>query len=183
MTTSKRTFIPGAPHLIKMQIYVHLMYLSIFVKFCALEPIGCLTISSWWSNGRDKVPVTYSNVWCILVDNTCNILWQAVTLPNWSCSLTSTKMESPMRPPVTQIQMMKVLASMKTIFYDPLLVLCRLRLRALSRPSRAVGSWGHHKPSLRPVMAHGSGFKYQKPEAAAQANGFLWQCDIYISTN
>ena len=119
-TTSKRTFIPGAPHLIKMQIYVHLMYLSIFVKYCALEPIGCLTISSWWSNGRDKVPVTYSNVWCILVDNTCNVLWQAVTLPNWSCSLTSMKMESPMRPPVTQIQMMKVLASMKTIFYDPL---------------------------------------------------------------
>ena len=54
-----------------------------------------------------------------------------------------------------------------------LLVLCRLRLRALSRPSRAVGSRGRHKPSLRPVTAHGSGFKYQKPEAAAQADGFL----------
>ena len=53
------------------------------------------------------------------------------------------------------------------------LVLCRLRLRALSRPSQAVGSRGRHKPSLRPMMAHGSGFKYQKPEAAAQADGFL----------
>ena len=55
----------------------------------------------------------------------------------------------------------------------PTVVLCWLRLRALSRPSQAVGSRGHHKPSLRPVTAHGSGFKYQKPEAAAQADGFL----------
>ena len=38
---------------------------------------------------------------------------------------------------------------------------------------RAVGSRGRHKPSLRPVTAHGSGFKSQKPEAAAQADGFL----------
>ena len=41
--------------------------------------------------------------------------------------------------------------------HDHRLVLCRLRLRALSRPSRAVGSRGRHKPSLRPVTAHGSG--------------------------
>ena len=57
----------------------------------------------------------------------------------------------------------------------PLIVLCQLRLRALSWPSQAIGSQGHHKPSLRPVTAHGSGFKSQKPEAAAQADSFLWQ--------
>ena len=57
--------------------------------------------------------------------------------------------------------------------YEVGIVLCRLRLRALSQPSRAVGSRDHHKPSLRPVTAHSSGFKYQKPEAAAQADGFL----------
>ena len=59
-TTSKRTFIAGGPLLIKMQIYVYLMYLRILVKFCAIEPTGCLTISLWRSNGRDEVPVTYS---------------------------------------------------------------------------------------------------------------------------
>jgi hypothetical protein len=54
------------------------------------------------------------------------------------------------------------------------LVLCRLRLKALSRPNRAEGSRGRHKPSLRPVTAHGSGFISQKPEAAAQADGFAF---------
>ena len=39
----------------------------------------------------------------------------------------------------------------------PRVVLCQLRLKALSLLSRAVGSRGRHKPSLRPVMAHGSG--------------------------
>ena len=61
------------------------------------------------------------------------------------------------------------------------LVLCRLRLKALSRPSRAVGSRGRHKPSLRPVTAHGSGFRSQKPEAAAQADGFCGLIDLYFT--
>jgi hypothetical protein len=52
------------------------------------------------------------------------------------------------------------------------LVLCRLRLKALSWLNRAESSPGHHKPSLKPVTAHGSGFTSQKPEAAAQADGF-----------
>ena len=65
------------------------------------------------------------------------------------------------------------------------LVLCRLRLRALSRPSRAVGSRGRHKPSLRPVTAHGSGFKSQKPEAAAfcdNGNIYIYQLINLIRT-
>ena len=42
------TFLPGAPLLIKFQLYhdVHFMYLRIYVKFCAIEPIGCLEIAS-----------------------------------------------------------------------------------------------------------------------------------------
>jgi hypothetical protein len=59
------------------------------------------------------------------------------------------------------------------------LVLCRLRLKALSRPNRAESSRGHHKPLLRLVTAHGSGFISQKPEAMAQAYGFGGLMDLY----
>ena len=53
-------------------------------------------------------------------------------------------------------------------------VMCRLRYQAWSRPSWAESSPSRHKPSLRPLTAHGSSFISQKPEAAAQADGFLW---------
>ena len=35
------SFIPGAPFLKKIEVYVHLMYLRIYVKFCVIEPIDC----------------------------------------------------------------------------------------------------------------------------------------------
>ena len=52
------------------------------------------------------------------------------------------------------------------------LVLCRLRLKAWSRPCRAVGSLSRHKPSLGLVTAHGSGLDFKKPKAAAWATAF-----------
>ena len=42
-----------------MQVYVHLMYLRIYAKFCAIEPIGALKNPSWRSDGRDEVLVAY----------------------------------------------------------------------------------------------------------------------------
>jgi hypothetical protein len=50
---------------------------------------------------------------------------------------------------------------------DTQLVMCRLRLKAWSLPRRAVGSRGRRKPSARLSAAHGSGFRFWKPWAAA----------------
>jgi hypothetical protein len=49
------------------------------------------------------------------------------------------------------------------------LVMCKARPQAVSRPSRAVGSPGRGKPSLRAWTAQGLGLTFFKPRLKAQA--------------
>ena len=72
-TTSKRTFLLGTPLLIKMQSYVRLIYLRSYVKFCAIEPTGCLIISWWRSSGYIYCTIWTICSWVVTCDAKCSL--------------------------------------------------------------------------------------------------------------